>query len=77
MSMAWEVTADDVELVLEAHNVKFTDDIFELVDDYEVENVVLEYTDFDDQVSAALCEIEDQLITAKIITAPKEFTMYD
>lgn len=65
MSMAWEVTVDDVEIVLERHGIKKTEeeisDIHDGLDCDEVEEVVLSYTDFDDQVDAALDEIERQL----------------
>lgn len=73
MSVAWEVTAEDVTQVLEAHGVKFTDEIFELVCEDDVEAAVLSYVNFDNQVTAALCEIEDQLIAAEVISEPKKF----
>jgi hypothetical protein len=69
--MAWEVTTDDVELVCRQHDVVFTDEIFELIDADEVEKAVLYYVDFDNQVSAALCEIENQLMEAGIIKGEK------
>lgn len=65
MSMAWEVTVDDVETVLERNGIKKTEqeisEIHDGLDCDEVEEVVLSYTDFDDQVDAALDEIERQL----------------
>ena len=65
MSMAWEVTVDDVETVLERNGIKKTEQEISVIHDGldcdEVEEVVLSYTDFDDQVDAALDEIERQL----------------
>lgn len=65
MSMAWEVTVDDVETVLKRNGIVKTEeeisDIHDGLDCDEVEEVVLSYTDFDDQVDAALDEIERQL----------------
>lgn len=73
MSMAWEVTTDDVQRVCEEHNVPFTDVIFEEVCEDDVEAAVLSYVDFDNQVIAALCEIEDQLMAAGVIKGDKKF----
>lgn len=70
---AWEITSEDIKQVLEPHGVKFTDLISDMVDDSEVENAVLFYCNFDNQVNAALCNIEDQLIEAGVITGSKLF----
>lgn len=65
MSMAWEVTVEDIEIVLRRNNnTKTQKEIFEIYDKIDcddVESVVLDYTDFDDQVNAALNEIERQM----------------
>lgn len=65
MSMAWEVTVEDVEIVLERNGIiKTEEEISEIHDGLdcdEVEDVVLSYTDFDEQCDAALDEIERQL----------------
>lgn len=65
MSQAWEVTKDDVYLALRRMR-KDTSDVqvshyFEQINDDEVEDVILAYDDFDDQVEAALEEIERQI----------------
>jgi hypothetical protein len=73
MSNAWEITSDDIKQVLEPQGVKFTDLISDMVDDAEVEEAVLSYCNFDNQVDASLCNIEDQLIEAGVITGPKMF----
>lgn len=73
MSMAWEVTTEDITQVLEAHKLALTDEISEQVSEDDVEAAVLSYVDFDNQVTAALCEIEDQLITAGVIKGEKKF----
>lgn len=73
MSMAWEVTNDDIEQVLDKHGVPFTEEIADLVDADEVENAVLSYVNFDNQVQAALCEIEDQLLKQEVIKGEKKF----
>lgn len=73
MSMAWEITSDDIKQVLEPHGVEFTYLISDMVDDTEVEEAVLNYCNFDNQVAASLCNIEDQLIEAGVITGSKMF----
>jgi hypothetical protein len=77
--MAWEVTDDDIELVLQRHG-KDDPDTFDkasqLLDgeDGRIEKAALAYTDFDDQTSSALDEIENILIENKILTGPKHFS---
>lgn len=65
MSMAWEVTIEDVETVLSRNNiVKTEEEISEIHDGLdcdEVEECALSCTDFDEQVAAAFDEIERQL----------------
>lgn len=73
MSMAWEITSEDIKQVLEAHEVEFTDLISDMVSDSEVEDEVLFYCNFDNQVAASLSNIEDQLIEAGVIKLPKMF----
>ena len=69
MSLAWAVTPDDVATVAEAHNLNpkhfdadefFGEFVCGCAD--HIEGVVLQYTDFDDQVEASLSEIEDMMI---------------
>lgn len=77
MSNAWEVTQEDIETVLEAHASGVDLDAEEVFDNFyegdRVEKAVLYYDDFDDQVTAALSEIEDVLIEQGIIEKPKQF----
>ena len=73
MSMAWEITPEDIKQVLEPHGVKFTSLISDMVDDTEVEEAVLNWCNFNNQVDASLCNIEDQLIDAGVITGEKQF----
>ena len=76
MSLAWEVTADDVVLVFQQHGIRAdAEDILEKHFDETVcsriEEAVLRYTDFDDQCSSALDEIETVLIELEVIKGPK------
>jgi len=75
MSLGWEVTEEDVMIVLERHNVIKTADeisvIYDSIDPDEVEEAVMAYIDFDDQVEAALKEIELQLREHGIINSSK------
>lgn len=75
MSLAWEVTQEDIETVLQEHGVAFTEEISEMVDDDEVEDSILHYVSFNAQCDVALSVIEDQLIEAKVISGPKKFLM--
>ena len=76
MSMAWEVTVEDIEKVLESHNSdKDADDVFDSFTQHlRVEKAVLWYQNFDDQMEASLDEIEDILIEEKVIDGPKFFS---
>jgi hypothetical protein len=75
MSMAWEVTLDDIEHVLDAHGMgERAQEIYDEFDDqYRVEKAVLYFTDMDDQTAAANSEIEDILMEAGVITGEKKF----
>lgn len=79
MSMAWEVTVDDVEIVLERHGIKKTEeeisDIHDGLDFDEIEDAVLSYTMNDSQYSAMFDEIENQLMEDGVIeTKEKKFS---
>ena len=82
MSNAWETTNDDVEHVLASHGIQLSDledDVDFNIDfdiDYDkIEDAILNYTDFDDQVDCMYSEIEDQLIEENFIESPKLFDM--
>ncbi len=74
---AWEVTEEDVKQVLDAHGVAFSGDIYDIIDADDVEERVLSYVDFDNQVAGALSEIEDQLIKAEVVSEVKKFNLPD
>jgi hypothetical protein len=73
MSLAWEVTNEDVGNVLDAHDAyKTYGEIEELldndtIDSDAIEKGVLRYTDMDDQTSSMLSDIEDHLMKADVI----------
>lgn len=78
MSVAWEVTVEDIETVLDAHGSNL--DAQDIFDDWDgeflrIEKAVLWYQDFDQQCAAAQDEIEDILIEKGFITKPKLFLM--
>ena len=82
MSMAWETTVDDVQLVLDAHDVPYDEDkLDELhngLDHDEIEDRILAYTDMDDQTAAMMSYIEDEFISEGIVPAgPKKFNLPD
>ena len=81
MSNAWEITEEDVYVVLKEHGLledsltsKILDKAFEEVSRQSdrVEKAVLFYTDFDEQGKAALSEIENILIERKMISDKKK-----
>lgn len=80
MSFAWEVSDEDVAIVLKRHGVydsKTADrarDLCREVEADRIEKAALAYNDFDEQVSSALDEIENILIEEGIVTTPKRFT---
>jgi hypothetical protein len=76
-SNAWEVTDEDIQQICLKHGFKSTSkktvQAIDEVDRDEVTSAVLEETDFDKQVNAAQCNIENQLIEAGILSLPKKF----
>ena len=78
MSKAWNVTVDDVEEILEAHDSSSdADDVFDnFTEDLRlrVEKAVAWYSEYPDQVAAAKDEIEDILIEQKVLEKPKFFS---
>jgi hypothetical protein len=65
MSLAWEVTEEDVEIVLKRNRVQVSNSTLSewhsSLDCDKIEKVVLSCVDFDAQCDAALNEIEEQL----------------
>ncbi len=78
MSQAWEITLEDIRTILCEHDAEDQSDeeceqILDEIDADNVESAVLQFTDFDDQVSASSCELEDQMIEIGYINHPKRF----
>jgi hypothetical protein len=79
MSNAWDMTNDDINHVLHAHDTSVSileNDVDFSTDDLEyneIEDAILSYTDFDDQIDCMHSEIEDQLIKMDMIEGPKLF----
>lgn len=71
----FEITADDVALVLNEHGVTPTQDLVDWVfDDLKrITAAASTQHDISTQVEAALSEIENVLIENKVITLPKRF----
>lgn len=71
---AWEVTEEDIQTVLDAHNSDINaEEALGAVDPSRIEGAILWYTDFDDQVKAALSEIENSLIEDKVVNGVKKW----
>lgn len=68
---AWELTPEDIETVLKAHDVALPEEqvseILGRLDKQAIIDGLLTYTDFDDQCQSALCDIESQLSQIGII----------
>lgn len=79
MSLAWEVSDEDVGIVLKQHGVddlQLTDRALGLCRQAQaarVETAALAYDEMDNQASSALREIEAVLIEAGILSNPKRF----
>lgn len=79
MSFAWEVSDEDIAIVLKSHGVDDPQtadragDLCQHVEADRIENAALAYNDMDEQASSALDEIENILIEAGIVTTPKQF----
>jgi len=60
---AWETTTEDIEHVLDAHNLNIdAEEIFDKLDHYDIEDSALWGDEMDEQSVYALQEIEHQLI---------------
>lgn len=77
MSNAWETTAEDVLIVLNAHGVSLpvseVDQIHMDLDHDAIEADVLNYDNMDDQIASMLSDIEDHLLGEGVITGEKKF----
>ena len=86
-SMAWEVTVEDVQTVLERFvaegqysgdaNEDDADSVYdECMDEAacgRVEKAILYYTEFDEQADAAQVEIADILIQERVVQGPNPY----
>lgn len=65
MSLAFEVTLEDVQNVLmdsvEKHSEEEMEDMFDSLDFHSIEEAALSYLEFDEQVESAYSEIKSQL----------------
>lgn len=81
LTNAWEVTDEDIQQVMFKHGWEATSgktaEAVNVVSRERVAEKVLASTDFDQQVEIALSDIEDQLLTAGVLTEPKLFTADD
>lgn len=76
MSFAWEVTEEDVAMVLASHGIFDNSVVSEAhgdLDHDEIENTVLCYDEMEDQTAAALESIELQLLELEYITGTSMF----
>jgi len=74
MSLAWETTPEDVDIVINAHGVKKTIQEVEKIHELyiapratSIERAILHYNDFDDQMDESLRFIEELLSCNDII----------
>jgi len=71
MSTAWEVTEEDVFIVLEAHKIQVSNTrlskIHDELDFDEIEKCVLSHNSFEEQCDASFDEIKRQLIESGVI----------
>ena len=77
MSLAWEITEDDVAWVLRSHGMnKSEDEISEIHDDLDHEEIIenlLRYTDMEDQMNSMYDDIENALLESGVIAGEKIF----
>ncbi len=74
---AWEVTVEDINLVLAFHGVSVPEDeAHELLGELDTNTITVGlsfYEDFGDEFMSVLSEVEDQLIALGIIESGKLF----
>lgn len=75
--VAFEITEDDLNVVLDAHDTKLSkeefDQCFDGLDIGFLESCALSETDLDDQTNAMFSYLEDELISNGWVTEPKRF----
>ena len=77
---AFEITKDDILIVLRAHDIKLTeeqlDDVYDALDIELIINSCLDYLKLEDQTSCALAQIEHQMaLDGLYITEPYRFNL--
>jgi hypothetical protein len=77
MSLAWEASDEDIEIVLERHSVvgqQLADRAFRAcqANAGQIERAALAYGELDDQTASALDAIERVLVAAGIIKASRK-----
>lgn len=76
MNEAWDIADEDISIVVASHKVKLAvDKARAVLDEARILAAVARVDDFADQVAAASCEIEDQLMAAGIV--PREAKKFD
>jgi hypothetical protein len=75
--LAWDVTADDIQVVANAHGVVLTaEHAEELLDEMDCDEIVsnlLSYTDFDDQCASMYDDIENFLLNKQEVLGEKVY----
>jgi hypothetical protein len=68
MNEPWDIADEDISIVVASHKVKVAvEQARAAIDESRVSAAVGRLEDFADQVAAASCEIEDQLMAAGIL----------
>lgn len=77
MSDFWDITDEDITIVIASHKAKATIELARsTIDEEKIIANLRQFSDFADQVSSASSDIEDQLMAAGIIPpAAKKFEL--
>jgi hypothetical protein len=76
--MSWEPTTEDIQTVAKAHGVNLSDEQADkLLEDLDVDSIeegVLYYVNFDDQVESANADIEKFLIEQGVVEGDPKYS---
>jgi hypothetical protein len=76
MNETWDIADEDISIVVASHKVKVAvEQARAVLDESRVFAAVGRMEDFADQVAAASCEIEDQLMAAGVV--PREAKKFE